>query len=112
MLFVMVTVQYPRSTDVVSILSIVDETMMEMEVAAKISRASLYVAVMSLDSDTKTVPKSGSSISPFDGRNGVELIFDESTFGNHDAKLELKVFHKYGSLDTIYKQSSLLFWGS
>ena len=77
--------------------------MSAMEVAAEISRASLYVVFMSLDSDTYTVPISGSSFSPFHGRNGVELIFDERTFGDYEAMLEFKVFHKHDWLHKMYR---------
>ena len=64
-----------------------------MTVAAEISGTSLFVACMSLTSDTYTVPISGSSFSPFDLKYGVKLKFEERTFGDDTATLEFKVCH-------------------
>ena len=67
----------------------------EMKAVAKISIATLYVAVMSLNSNTHTVPAGGSSLSPFGKKSDVTIIFEECTFGDHDAQLEFKVLYKH-----------------
>ena len=60
-------------------------------VAADISVTSLFVACISLDSRIYSVPKAGSSISPFDSKHSVKLIFEENTFNDDNSMLKLKV---------------------
>ena len=62
-----------------------------MEISAKILVTSLYVLCMSLDSITYTVPKAGLSFSPFDSKYGVKLIFEEDTFDDDSAIVQIKV---------------------
>ena len=61
-----------------------------MAIAAKISITSFYVVCMSLDSIEYTIPRAGVSLSPFDSKYGIKLVFEEGTFYD-DAILQFKV---------------------
>ena len=61
-----------------------------MEVTAKISITSFFVAFLSLDIDTHTVSKSGSTVSPF-AKDDIKIIFEERTFGDYVVMLDFKV---------------------
>ena len=63
-----------------------------MSVAARISKTSLFVACLNLDSKILTIPKHGLSCWPFDSKYGVNVTFEEDTFADHEAMVEFKVF--------------------
>ena len=71
-----------------------------MAVSAKISVTSFYVVCMSLDSMAYTIHKARLSFSPFDSKYDVTLVFEESTFGDNSAIVEMKV-GTYVDLTTV-----------
>ena len=81
----------------VNISLYVDRENQELRVAyGEISRTSIFAVVLSLDLDTCTITKDGSSFAPFGSQYHVKVTFEENTFGDDNAVLEFKVRH--GSL--------------
>ena len=85
---------YTTLSDRVNISLYVDGANQELQIASgEISRASIFVVCLSLDLDTYTVTKDGSSFAPFGSQYRVKVAFEENTFGDENAILEFKVCH-------------------